>query len=68
MPAITRDLTQGHVGRQLWTFALPFMACNCLQSFYSMVDMMVVGKFVGTACLSAVSIGSQLTNMFMMHL
>lgn len=65
MPAITRDLTQGHVGRQLWTFALPFMACNCLQSFYSMVDMMVVGKFVGTACLSAVSIGSQLTNMFM---
>ena len=63
--AITQDLTQGHVGRQLWTFALPFMACNCLQSFYSMVDMIVVGKYVGTACLSAVSIGSQLTTMFM---
>lgn len=65
MASISNDLTKGHVGRQLWTFALPFMVCNCLQSLYSMVDMMVVGRYVGTACLSAVSIGSQLTMMFM---
>lgn len=65
LSSISRDLTQGHVGRQLWTFALPFMVCNCLQSLYSLVDMAVVGQYVGTACLSAVSIGSQLMMMFM---
>ena len=34
---------------------LPFMATNALQVLYSLVDMLVVGEYVGTAGLSAVS-------------
>ena len=34
---------------------LPFMASNALQVLYSTVDMIIVGRYVGTAGLSAVS-------------
>ena len=43
-------------------FALPFMASNALQVFYSTIDMIIVGKYVGTAGLSAVSQSSQIVN------
>ena len=54
------DLTEGNVTRQLIRFAIPFMLSNGLQTVYSMVDMLVVGRFVGSAGLSAVSISSML--------
>lgn len=38
------------------------MASNALQVFYSTVDMIVVGEYVGTAGLSAVSLSSQILN------
>lgn len=41
---------------------LPFMATNALQVFYSIVDMIVVGHFVGTPGLSAVSQSSLILN------
>ncbi|MBE6563238.1 MAG: MATE family efflux transporter, partial [Ruminococcaceae bacterium] len=41
---------------------LPFMASNALQVLYSTIDMVIVGKFVGTAGLSAVSQSSQILN------
>ena len=47
---------------QLLWFALPFMASNALQVLYSTIDMIIVGKFVGTAGLSAVSMSSQIVN------
>ncbi len=47
-------------------FALPFMASNALQVLYSTVDMIIVGKFVGTAGLSAVSQSSQIVNFAVM--
>lgn len=57
-----KDFTQGSIPRLLGWFALPFMASNALQVFYSTIDMMVVGKYVGTAGLSAVSQASQIMN------
>jgi putative MATE family efflux protein len=57
--AIINDLTTGSVPKKLLTFALPFMLSTLLQTAYSMVDMMVVGHFVGSAGLSAVSTSSQ---------
>ena len=39
---------------------LPFMASNALQIVYSIVDMIIVGQFVGSAGISAVSQGSAL--------
>lgn len=41
-------------------FTLPFMASNALQVLYSTIDMVIVGKYVGTAGLSAVSQSSQI--------
>jgi len=38
------------------------MASNALQVFYSTIDMLIVGRFVGTAGLSAVSLSSQIVN------
>ena len=45
----------------LW-FTLPFMASNALQVLYSTIDMIIVGEYVGTAGLSAVSQSSQIMN------
>ena len=58
--SIIQDLTVGSVPKKLIRFALPFMFSTLLQTAYSMVDMIVVGQFVGSKGLSAVSIASQL--------
>ncbi len=60
--SITRDFTQGSIWKQLFFFSLPFMASNAMLVLYSTIDMVVVGKYVGTAGLSAVSQGSQIIN------
>lgn len=54
------DYTTGNIPKQLILFALPFMASNAMQVLYSLVDMLIVGRFVGSFGLSAVSIASQI--------
>ena len=56
-----KDLTTGSVWKELLRFSFPFMLSNALQTIYNLVDMVIVGQFVGSAGLSAVSIGGQLT-------
>ncbi len=56
---IIRDLTTGSVPRTLISFSLPLFLSGLLQLVYNMVDMIVVGNFVGTEGLSAVSIGGE---------
>lgn len=58
--SMINDMTSGNVIKQLLAFSFPFMLSNLLQTIYSMVDMIVIGQFVGSAGLSAVSIGSEL--------
>lgn len=60
--SLSKNFTQGNIARQLLLFALPFMASNAFQVLYSTIDMVIVGKFVGTAGLSAVSQSSQIVN------
>lgn len=55
-----KDLTTGSVGKELLRFSFPFMLSNALQTVYNLVDMVVVGQFVGSTGLSAVSIGGQI--------
>ena len=62
---IAKDMTQGPVLKQLAVFAVPVALANALQAVYSMVDMVVVGQFVGPAGLSAVGIGGQLQFMLL---
>ena len=59
---ITKDFTTGSIPKQMLWFTLPFMASNALQVLYSTIDMMIVGKYVGTAGLSAVAQSSQIIN------
>lgn len=60
----SRDLLTGSVPRQLLAFSMPFLAANILQSVYTVVDMIIVGQFVGPEGLSGVSVGSQITSLF----
>lgn len=56
---MARDLTTGSVPRQLISFAAPLFFSGLLQTVYNMVDMVVVGRFVGAAGLSAVAVGGE---------
>lgn len=58
--SLIRDLTEGSVTRLLLVFAFPILLSNLLQTFYNMVDMVVIGQFVGKSGLSAVSIGGDM--------
>ncbi len=58
-----RDLTKGPVVRQLFQFALPLFASNALQAVYNLVDMVIVGNYIGKAGMSAVSIGGDILHL-----
>ena len=60
--SISKDFTSGNIPKQLFWFSLPFMASNALQVLYSTIDMIIVGKYVGTPGLSAVSQSSLIVN------
>lgn len=61
--SIIHDMTKGNVFKQLITFSVPFMLANVLQIFYNIVDMIIVGQFIGSQGLSAVSIGADLVHL-----
>lgn len=57
---LIKDLTEGSVPRELMLFALPLALSGVLQAVYNMVDMVVVGRCLESAGVSAVSIGGDL--------
>ncbi|MBR6950517.1 MAG: MATE family efflux transporter [Oscillospiraceae bacterium] len=61
---MARDLTQGNVLRLLLRFSAPIVAANILQIVYTLVDMLVIGRFVGTAGISAVSSAGDVMMLF----
>ena len=46
--------------KKLAAFAFPLLLANILQSFYNVVDMLVVGQIVGDTGLAAISNASKL--------
>jgi putative MATE family efflux protein len=58
-----RDMTQGSVIKQLLRFSIPFMIANALQIAYNLVDMVIVGQYVGSAGLSAVAVGTDIMHL-----
>ncbi len=50
--------------KALLIFALPMIIGNLFQQFYTMVDSIVVGRFVGENALAAVGASYALTNVF----
>lgn len=47
-------MTAGSPAKIIWNFTLPIVIGNIFQQFYTMVDTVIVGKFVGTKALAAV--------------
>lgn len=67
MAKFENNLAEGNVVKQLILFSLPVLISNIIQSLYSTVDMLIVGKFADVAAMSGVNIGGQvsfiITNM-----
>jgi len=56
-----KDFTQGNITVQLVSFAWPLFLSNLLQVVYNMVDMIVVGHFLGKTGTSAVAVGGDIS-------
>ncbi len=54
-----KNLTEGPVARKLYRFALPIICTNLLQAVYNLVDMIIVGRVLGSAGITAVNVGGQ---------
>ena len=54
------DLINGPVMKTMITFAIPMVLASLLQQLYTSVDLMIIGKFVGSVGTVAVSTGSEL--------
>lgn len=52
------DLTQGSIGRGMLLFALPFLGSSLIQQLYNTVDLIFVGRLLGTDAAAAVGAGS----------
>lgn len=69
MKSIKNDITEGTIWKQILIFAIPLLISNFFQQFYSTVDSVIVGNFIGGNALAAVgSSGSvifMLTGFFM---
>ena len=57
------DLTNGSVTKLLLKFAFPLFISNALQAVYNIVDMIVVGQYIGGEGMSAVSIGGDVLHL-----
>lgn len=57
------DMTTGNVTKLLLSFAFPLFVSNALQAVYNIVDMIVVGQYIGGAGMSAVSIGGDVLHL-----
>lgn len=52
------DMTEGHPAGLLAVFAVPIFLGNVFQQFYSIVDSVIVGRFVGADALAAVGVSA----------
>ena len=51
---MTKDMTSGSPTRLILRFTIPLIFGNLFQQFYSMVDTIIVGRFLGSQSLAAV--------------
>ena len=63
--AKTQDMTTGKIVSMLIAFAIPIMGGNLFQQLYTVVDTMIVGRFLGVSALAAVGAGGWMTWMLL---
>ena len=51
---MTKDMTTGNPMKLILFFSIPLLIGNIFQQFYSMVDTIIVGRFLGVKALAAV--------------
>ena len=51
---MTKSMTNGNPAKLIILFALPLIAGNIFQQFYSMADTIIVGRTIGVNALAAV--------------
>ncbi len=62
---MTKDMTSGNPLKLILMFSIPLLIGNIFQQFYSMVDTIIVGQFLGVKALAAVgSTGSMVFLIF----
>ena len=59
-----KKLTEGSVFKALLFFSLPYLLSYFLQTLYGMADLFIIGQYNGVGSTTAVSVGSQVMNMF----
>ena len=57
------DLTSGPMLKKIILFSLPLAASSFLQLLFNAADVVVVGRFVGSAALAAVGSNGALINL-----
>ena len=62
--SIGLDLTTGPVMPLLVRFFLPLLLANLLNSIYNTVDTIIIGQFVGSTGIVAVTMGGKMLNLF----
>ena len=60
-----KDMTTGKIVPMLIAFAIPIMGGNLFQQLYTVVDTMIVGRFLGVSALAAVGSGGWMTWMLL---
>ena len=60
---MTKDMTSGSPAKLIFGFAIPMFLGLLFQQFYSMVDTLIVGKFLGVNPLAGVGSTTSLNFM-----
>jgi len=57
------NLTKGNVSRTLVRYAIPMIITSLFQSAYSIIDIIIAGKYIGGVGISAINNASLITNL-----
>lgn len=60
---MVKDMTVGNPTKLIFSFSIPMLIGNIFQQFYSMVDTIIVGRYVGVEALAAVGVTGSLNFM-----
>lgn len=58
------NFTSGPIMPMLLKFFLPFLAANALNNLYNTVDTIIIGQFLGSFGIVAVSMGGKMLNLY----
>lgn len=63
MEKVIEPMASGSIGKRMMFFALPLLLGNLFQQLYNTVDSLIVGNFLGSSALAAVSSSGSLIFM-----